>query len=62
MQHTFLYKSSILICPTESFSMENEENMYFFNDRSRKRIEGKFCIWNEGKETNNECIPNTKPF
>ena len=39
-----------------------EDYNYLYNDRSKKRDQGKYCICNESKETYIEATPQTKPF
>ena len=39
-----------------------EEYKYFCIDRSKKRDQGKYCVFNQSKNTYTECIPETKPF
>ena len=33
-----------------------------FFDISKKRVQGRYCLFNEGKNTYTECTPETKPF
>ena len=35
---------------------------YLYNDRSKKRDQGRYCICNESKNTYIEATPQTKPF
>ena len=35
---------------------------YLCNDRSKKRDQGRYCIYNESKNSYIECTPETKPF
>ena len=42
-------------------SWEKDYN-YLYNDRSKQRNQGKYCICNESKRTYIEATPQTKPF
>ena len=37
-----------------------EDYIYLYFDRSKKRDQGRYCNCNESKNTYNECIPKTK--
>ena len=39
-----------------------EDHNYLYIDRSKKRDQGKYCIYNESKNSYIECTPETKPF
>ena len=40
----------------------DEEYKCFCNDRCKKRDEGRYCIYNESKNSYIEYTPETKPF
>ena len=40
----------------------DEDYNYLCIDRSKKRDQGKYCIYNENKRTYIEATPQTKPF
>ena len=42
-------------------SWEGEYNFLCF-DRSKKKDQGRFCIFNESKNTYIECTPETEAF
>ena len=42
-------------------SWEDDYN-YLYNDRSKKRNQGKYCICNESERTYREASPQTNPF
>ena len=39
-----------------------EDSKYLYIDRSKKRDQGKYCIYHESKNTYIEATPRTKPF
>ena len=39
-----------------------DDYKYLCTDRSKKRVQGRYCICKESKNTNIECIPGWKPF
>ena len=39
-----------------------EENNYLCIDKSKKRDQGRYCIYNESKNTYTECTAKTQPF
>ena len=39
-----------------------EDYNYLYIDRSKKRDQGKYCIYNESKNSYIECTPERKPF
>ena len=40
----------------------DEDYNYLCIDRSKKRDQGKYCIYNENKRTYIEATPQSKPF
>ena len=39
-----------------------EDYNYLYIDRSKRRDQGRYCIYNESKNSYFECTPETKPF